>query len=80
LDVATRTATTGDSDGVISSTDVRELQDGEWDIRRIEVGDGRAVVLLRDTDAGEAAPTDPWSWSWMSTRVNSSTGSTHPMA
>jgi DNA-binding SARP family transcriptional activator len=55
LDVATRTATTGDSDGAISSTDVRELQVGEWDIRRIEVGDGRAVVLLRDTDAGESS-------------------------
>jgi hypothetical protein len=55
LDVGNRTATTGDSTGVISSARVWELQDGEWDIRRIEVGDDRAVVLLRDTDAGEGS-------------------------
>lgn len=52
LDIATRTATTGDTSGVAGSTDVAGLQDGEWDIERIEAADDRAVVLLRDTDAG----------------------------
>lgn len=53
LDVAAGTATTGDSAGVVASTDVPGLEGNRWDGQQIDVADDRVVVLLQAVDAVE---------------------------